>query len=33
MPNGVTLSLEGGDARLLSAMIEALGRCDVPAGV
>jgi len=29
----VTLALEGGDARLLSAMIEALGRCDVPAGV
>ncbi|MHC2289573.1 hypothetical protein [Bradyrhizobium barranii] len=33
MPNGVTLSLEGGDAQLLSAVIEALGRCDVPAGV
>jgi transposase len=33
MPNGVTLSLEGGDAQLLSAIIEALGRCDVPAGV
>jgi len=33
MPNGVTLSLEGGDARLLSAVIEALGRCDVPTGV
>jgi len=32
MPNGVTLTLEGGDAQLLSAMIEALGRCDVPAG-
>jgi transposase len=32
MPNGVTLSLEGGDAQLLSAMIEALGRCDVPTG-
>jgi len=30
MPNGVTLSLEGGDAQLLSAVIEALGRCDVP---
>jgi transposase len=30
MPNGVTLALEGGDAQLLSAMIEALGRCDVP---
>ncbi|WP_369528792.1 hypothetical protein [Bradyrhizobium elkanii] len=33
MPNGVTLSLEGGDAQLLSAVIEALGRCDVPTGV
>lgn len=33
MPNGVTLSLEGGDAHLLSAVIEALGRCDVPTGV
>jgi len=33
MPTGVTLSLEGGDARLLSAVIEALGRCDVPTGV
>src|SRR5215831_13371051 len=32
MPNGVTLALEGGDAQLLSAMIEALGRCDVPTG-
>ena len=33
MPNGVTLSLEGGDAQLLSVVIEALGRCDVPTGV
>lgn len=33
MPNGVTVSLEGGDAQLLSAVIEALGRCDVPTGV
>lgn len=33
MPNGVKLSLEGGDAQLLSAVIEALGRCDVPTGV
>ena len=33
MPNGVTLSREGGDAQLLSAAIEALGRCDVPTGV
>lgn len=34
MPNGVTLKLEctGSDAALLSAMIETLGRCDVPAG-
>lgn len=32
MPNGVTLTLDCGDAGLLSAMIEALGRCDVPAG-
>lgn len=32
MPNGVRFELEGGDAQLLSAMIEALGRCDVPAG-
>jgi transposase len=29
MPNGVTLSLEGGDPQLLSVMIDALGRCDV----
>lgn len=34
MPNGVTLKLQfaGSDASLLSAMIETLGRCDVPAG-
>ena len=34
MPNGVTLRLEcsGQDAELVSAMILALGRCDVPAG-
>ena len=32
MPNGVTLTLDCGDVGLLSAMIEALGRCDVPAG-
>lgn len=33
MPNGITLKLEcvGNDAVLLSAMIETLGRCDVPA--
>ncbi len=31
MPNGVTLRLDctGGDASLVSAMIESLGRCDV----
>lgn len=34
LPNGITLKLECGsnDASLLSAMIETLGRCDVPAG-
>lgn len=34
MPNGITLKLEciGNDTSLLSAMIETLGRCDVPAG-
>jgi transposase len=32
LPNGVTLTLEGGDAQLVSVMIEALGRCDVPSG-
>lgn len=31
LPNGVRLELEGVDAQALSAMIEALGRCDVPA--
>lgn len=30
MPNGVMVSLEGCDAQLLSVMIDALGRCDVP---
>lgn len=34
MPNGVTLRFEctNNDAPLLSAMIETLGRCDVPPG-
>jgi len=34
MPNGITLRLECGahDATLVSAMIETLGRCDVPTG-
>lgn len=32
LPNGVRLELEDADAEVLSAMIEALGRCDVPAG-
>lgn len=32
LPNGVRLELEGADAQVLSAMIEALGRYDVPAG-
>ena len=32
LPNGVRLELEDADAEALSAMIEALGRCDVPAG-
>ena len=32
LPNGVRLELEDADAELLSAMIQALGRCDVPAG-
>ena len=31
LPNGVQLELEGADAQVLSAMIEALGRCHVPA--
>ncbi|MCO6180908.1 hypothetical protein NHF53_22720 [Ciceribacter sp. RN22] len=32
LPNGVRLELENVDERALSAMIEALGRCNVPAG-
>jgi transposase len=32
LPNGVRLELEEADAQVLSAMIEALGRCDVSAG-
>jgi transposase len=32
LPNGVRLELEGADAQALSTMIQALGRCDVPAG-
>ncbi|WP_342060159.1 IS66-like element accessory protein TnpA [Bosea thiooxidans] len=32
LPNGVQLELEGADAQILSAMIEALGRCNVPVG-
>lgn len=32
LPNGVRLELDGADAQALSTMIEALGRCDVPAG-
>ena len=32
LPNGVRLELEDADTQVLSAMIEALGRCDVPAG-
>jgi len=31
MPNGVSLTLEGYDARLLAVMIDALGHCNVPA--
>ena len=31
MPNGVSLTLEGCDARLLAVMIDALGHCNVPA--
>jgi transposase len=31
LPNGVRLELDEADAQVLSAMIEALGRCDVPA--
>ncbi|WP_040638546.1 IS66-like element accessory protein TnpA [Microvirga lotononidis] len=32
LPNGVRLELDDADAQVLSAMIEALGRCSVPAG-
>ena len=32
LPNGVRLELEDMDERVLSAMIEVLGRCNVPAG-
>jgi transposase len=32
LPNGVRLELEDVDERALSAMIEVLGRCNVPAG-
>jgi transposase len=32
LPNGVTVTLDCGDAQIVSAMIEALGRYDVPAG-
>jgi transposase len=32
LPNGVRLELENVDERALSAMIEVLGRCNVPAG-
>lgn len=32
LPNGVRLELEDADTQVLSAMIEALGRCYVPAG-
>ncbi|MEF0864587.1 IS66 family insertion sequence element accessory protein TnpB, partial [Rhizobium sp. BR 318] len=32
LPNGVRLELEDADAEALSVMIEALGRCYVPAG-
>ncbi|QRM33633.1 transposase [Microvirga sp. VF16] len=31
LPNGVRLELDDADAQVLSAMIEALGRCHVPA--
>jgi len=31
MPNGVSLTLEGFDGRLLAVMIDALGHCNVPA--
>ena len=32
LPNGVRLELDEADAQVLAAMIEALGRCHVPAG-
>ena len=32
LPNGVRLELEDVDERVLSVMIEVLGRCNVPAG-
>lgn len=32
LPNGVRLELGDADAQALCAMIEVLGRCDVPAG-
>lgn len=32
LPNGVRLELENVDERALSAMIDVLGRCNVPAG-
>jgi transposase len=32
LPNGMRLELEDADTLVLSAMIEALGRCDVPTG-
>ncbi|NTJ65377.1 transposase [Agrobacterium rhizogenes] len=32
LPNGVRLELENVDERTLSAMIDVLGRCNVPAG-
>jgi transposase len=32
LPNGVRLELEDVDEQALSAMIEVLGRCNVPAG-
>jgi transposase len=30
LPNGVRLELDDADAKVLAAVIEALGRCDVP---
>ncbi|AKC11001.1 Ynh [Agrobacterium radiobacter] len=32
LPNGVRLELEDADKQAVSILIEALGRCDVPAG-